>query len=452
MARGGIYDQLAGGFARYSVDAGWVVPHFEKMLYDNALLLGVYTHWWRRRRNPLAERVVAETVDWLLAEMRTGGGRVRRQPGRGLRSMITGHLREGAFYAWTPDQLAGGARRRRTRRWAGGGVRGDRGGNLRGRGLDAAAAGRSRRSRRGWTGSGAGSGGPRSSASRPARDDKVVAAWNGWLIDSLVQAAMVFDRPEWLAAATEAAEAVWRVHWRDGRLRRASRDGRAGAAAGDPGGLRRAGPGLRPAGRGDRPTRPGSSGPGRCSRWCWTQFDDGGGGLLRHRGRRRAALHPAAGPDRQRHALRAQRGGPCAGADGRADRRGRVRRPGRAGGRAAPVAWPRRRRGSPAGCWPTRSAASGARTPVQVAVVGPDDAARAALVRVGPPAGAGRLGGRGRASRTSRASRCWPTGRCSTAGPPRTSAGSFVCRLPVTSAEELVERSSSDSSAPGARR
>ena len=50
MARGGIYDQLGGGFARYSVDAGWVVPHFEKMLYDNALLLGVYTHWWRRDR------------------------------------------------------------------------------------------------------------------------------------------------------------------------------------------------------------------------------------------------------------------------------------------------------------------------------------------------------------------------------------------------------------------
>ena len=84
MARGGIYDQLAGGFARYSVDAGWVVPHFEKMLYDNALLLGVYTHWWRRTGNPLAERVVAETVDWLLAEMRTPEGALRGQPGRRL--------------------------------------------------------------------------------------------------------------------------------------------------------------------------------------------------------------------------------------------------------------------------------------------------------------------------------------------------------------------------------
>ena len=66
MARGGIYDQLAGGFARYSVDSRWIVPHFEKMLYDNALLLGVYAHWWRLTGYPLAERVVEETVEWLL--------------------------------------------------------------------------------------------------------------------------------------------------------------------------------------------------------------------------------------------------------------------------------------------------------------------------------------------------------------------------------------------------
>ena len=74
MARGGMYDQIGGGFARYSVDAGWVVPHFEKMLYDNALLLGAYTHWWRRTHNPLAERLVTETVAWLLREMRTEWG------------------------------------------------------------------------------------------------------------------------------------------------------------------------------------------------------------------------------------------------------------------------------------------------------------------------------------------------------------------------------------------
>ena len=80
MARGGIYDQLGGGFARYSVDPGWVVPHFEKMLYDNALLLGVYAHWWRRTGNPLGERVVTETIDWLRREMRTEQGGVRREP------------------------------------------------------------------------------------------------------------------------------------------------------------------------------------------------------------------------------------------------------------------------------------------------------------------------------------------------------------------------------------
>ena len=114
MARGGIYDQLGGGFARYSVDAGWVVPHFEKMLYDNALLLGVYTHWWRRTGDPLAERVVAETVDWLLRGDADRRGRVRRQPGRRLRSTTHGHLHEGAFYAWTPRPAAGRARARTT--------------------------------------------------------------------------------------------------------------------------------------------------------------------------------------------------------------------------------------------------------------------------------------------------------------------------------------------------
>src|SRR5207247_5504649 len=74
MARGGIYDQLAGGFARYSVDAGWVVPHFEKMLYDNALLLRVYAHWWRATGSRLAERVVRETAQFLLRDLRTAEG------------------------------------------------------------------------------------------------------------------------------------------------------------------------------------------------------------------------------------------------------------------------------------------------------------------------------------------------------------------------------------------
>ena len=82
MARGGIYDQLAGGFARYSVDDAWVVPHFEKMLYDNALLLRAYLHWWRATGDPLARRVVEETAEFLLADLRTERGRLRFGPGR----------------------------------------------------------------------------------------------------------------------------------------------------------------------------------------------------------------------------------------------------------------------------------------------------------------------------------------------------------------------------------
>src|SRR5450755_644965 len=74
MARGGMYDQLAGGFARYSVDAGWVVPHFEKMLYDNALLARVYAHLWRRTGSELGRRVARETCAWMLAELGTSDG------------------------------------------------------------------------------------------------------------------------------------------------------------------------------------------------------------------------------------------------------------------------------------------------------------------------------------------------------------------------------------------
>jgi uncharacterized protein YyaL (SSP411 family) len=228
MARGGIYDQIGGGFARYSVDAGWVVPHFEKMLYDNALLLGGYAHWWRLTRNPLAERIVTETVGWLLLQMRTAQGAFASSLDADSQD-DHGEHREGAYYVWNRDQLLAvlGAE---DAAWAaevfsvtptGTFEHGASTLQLRSDPDQVRLAEVRERLRI-----------ARDQRSRPGRDDKVVAAWNGLLADALVQAAMIFARPEWLEIATEAAEHVWQLHWRDGRLRRTSRDGAVGEAFG----------------------------------------------------------------------------------------------------------------------------------------------------------------------------------------------------------------------------
>ena len=224
MARGGMYDQLAGGFARYSVDRDWVVPHFEKMLYDNAQLLGVYLHWWRQSGDPLGERVARETADFLLAELRTTEG--------GLASALDADTEgvEGRFYVWTPQQLVAvlgpddgawaasllsvteaatfedGASTLQLRsdpddidRWA----------DVRARLLAA-----------------------RASRVRPARDDKVVTAWNGLAVASLAEAGTLLEEPRYLDAAVAAARLLVDRHLGDGVLRRVSRDGVVGRHTG----------------------------------------------------------------------------------------------------------------------------------------------------------------------------------------------------------------------------
>ena len=104
MARGGLFDHLSGGFARYSVDSAWVVPHFEKMLYDNALLLRIYLHWWRITGSPLAIKVVRETADFLVTELRTrDGGFASSLDADSLTA--SGTMEEGAFYVWHPREL-----------------------------------------------------------------------------------------------------------------------------------------------------------------------------------------------------------------------------------------------------------------------------------------------------------------------------------------------------------
>jgi uncharacterized protein len=225
MARGGMYDQLGGGFARYAVDRAWTVPHFEKMLYDNALLLRVYLHWWRQTGAVLGQRVAHETAEFLVAEMGTPDG--------GFASALDADSEgvEGRFYVWTPAQLVevlgpedgewaatiltvtsagtfeGGSSTLQlhadpddAQRWA----------SVRRRLLD-------ERSRR----------------VRPARDDKVVAAWNGLAIAALAEAGVLLDQPEYVEAARTCGELLWHVHAQEeGTLRRVSRAGVVGRHAG----------------------------------------------------------------------------------------------------------------------------------------------------------------------------------------------------------------------------
>ncbi len=229
MARGGMYDQLGGGFARYSVDAGWVVPHFEKMLYDNALLLRVYTHWWRATGSDLAAGVVRETAEFLLRDLRTDQG--------GFASALDADTAgvEGLTYVWTPQQL-GDALGAADGSWAahlltvtpeGTFEHGASTLQLR---HDPDDGDRWRRVRATLFG-------VRSARPQPARDDKVVAAWNGLAIAALAEAGVLFGEQPWLDAAVRAAELLASVHagsgaGREGWLRRVSRDGVAGAHAG----------------------------------------------------------------------------------------------------------------------------------------------------------------------------------------------------------------------------
>ena len=228
MARGGIYDQLGGGFARYSVDADWVVPHFEKMLYDNALLARVYAHLWRQTGSLLARRVAEETCDFMLGELRTEEG--------GFASALDADSDgvEGAFYVWSLADLTAALGQDDAAFAAavfgvtpGGTFEHGKSVLQRPAGEPAGSADQARlqhvraellRAR--------------ASRPRPGRDDKVVAAWNGLAIAALAEAGVLLDRPDFVAAATAAADLIARVHVRDGRLLRTSRDGAASETAG----------------------------------------------------------------------------------------------------------------------------------------------------------------------------------------------------------------------------
>ncbi|MFI1941397.1 thioredoxin domain-containing protein [Streptomyces purpureus] len=232
MARGGIYDQLGGGFARYSVDREWVVPHFEKMLYDNALLCRVYAHLWRATGSDLARRVALETADFMVRELRTPEG--------GFASALdadsddgTGKHVEGAYYVWTPAQLAdvlGDEDARYAAHYFGVTEKGtfEEGASVLQLPQDVGVMDADRiafiKSRLFLA---------RERRERPGRDDKVVAAWNGLAVAALAETGAYFDRPDLIERATEAADLLVRLHMDTGaRLARTSKDGQAGTHAG----------------------------------------------------------------------------------------------------------------------------------------------------------------------------------------------------------------------------
>ena len=231
MAAGGIHDQLGGGFCRYSVDAEWTIPHFEKMLYDNAALLALYSDAWRATGELAFERAAHGIVDWVLRDMLSPEG--------AFYSSVDADSEgeEGKFYVWTPDAVEALLN---AEEWA---VARRHWGldappnfehaawHLRvvvpladiadalGIGLDAAQTRLD--SARGKLFA------ARERRMRPGRDDKVLTGWNALMIGALARAARVFDEMAWRDAAERAADFVRAELWRDAKLLATYKGGRA---------------------------------------------------------------------------------------------------------------------------------------------------------------------------------------------------------------------------------
>jgi uncharacterized protein YyaL (SSP411 family) len=221
MAAGGIYDQLGGGFCRYSVDAAWTIPHFEKMLYDNGALLALYADAFALTGEAVFARVVPETIAWALREMRAPEG--------GFYAALDADSEgeEGGFYLWTREQ-ARACLSDPQYAVAAPHFGLDGAPNFEGRfhlrvvrPLESVAASLALdvdEARRVLDGARAALLSARAGRVRPGLDDKVLAAWNGLMIRGLARAARVFGRADWLAAARESMDFVRTSMWRDGRL------------------------------------------------------------------------------------------------------------------------------------------------------------------------------------------------------------------------------------------
>jgi uncharacterized protein YyaL (SSP411 family) len=221
MSEGGIYDQIGGGFCRYSVDERWEIPHFEKMLYDNGPLLALCADAWAQSRDPLYARVAGETAAWVMREMQAPEG--------GYYSSLDADSEgeEGKYYVWdraevehllTPQESA-----LARRRWGFDGPP-----NFESRHwhakiaspLDEADFPLLATAREKLFAA-------RETRIRPGRDDKVLTSWNALMIEGMAHAARVFGKNEWLVSAQGAMDCIRTTMWQDGRLLATARDGRA---------------------------------------------------------------------------------------------------------------------------------------------------------------------------------------------------------------------------------
>lgn len=231
MAEGGVYDHIGGGFYRYSVDASWTIPHFEKMLYDNGPLLRVYADAWCVSNDGAFARVAEETAAWVMGEMQSPEG--------GYYSSLDADSEgeEGRFYVWSPAEVAAlltddeydvvskhygldGPPNFEDKAW-----------HLRVvQPLDAVAK-RLQRDPAACEATLAAARAKlhaaRDGRAHPGRDEKVLVSWNALMIQGMAGAAAVFDRPDWMASARRAMDFIRREMWRDERLLATYKDGRA---------------------------------------------------------------------------------------------------------------------------------------------------------------------------------------------------------------------------------
>ncbi|MCL4766141.1 MAG: thioredoxin domain-containing protein [Hyphomicrobiaceae bacterium] len=227
ICQGGIYDHLGGGFARYAVDERWLVPHFEKMLYDNALLIDLMTEVYRETGNPLFRRRIEETVDWIEREMIAEGG------GFAASLDADSEGEEGRFYVWTAAEVEDVLGERDARVFSeayGVSPEGNwEGHNILNR-LDALAL-RSDEDEAALAGMRARLLARRSGRVRPGWDDKVLADWNGLMIAALAAASCAFKQPRWRELAEQAFSFIEQRMIVDGRLVHSYRAGQAKAPA-----------------------------------------------------------------------------------------------------------------------------------------------------------------------------------------------------------------------------